>query len=103
MTTKPEYVKANEGAKLLNMDTKRFFYYVRTRNIRVQKGAGERKTLYNYEDILQVKKELGLDEKATTVIDWVQPADVPATVALDFIVYQEAIIADVNHYLSWVK
>lgn len=100
---RPEYVKASEGAKLLRMNPKRFFYYVRTREIRTKEGEGERKTLYNYEDIMRVRRELGIEQVPLTVIDWVGPSDVPATVALDFIVYQEAIIADVNHYLSWVK
>jgi len=100
---KTEYVKASEGARYLKMDTKRFFYYVKTRNIRIQEGEGERKNLYNYEDIMRVKRELGIDQRPITTIDWVKPSDVPATVALDFIVYQEAIIAEINHYLSWVK
>jgi hypothetical protein len=100
---RPEYVKASEGAKLLRMNPKRFFYYVRTRQIGTKGGEGERKTLYNYEDIMRVRRELGIEQAPLTVVDWVGPSDVPATVALDFVVYQEAIIADVNHYLSWVK
>ena len=99
----PKYVKASEGAKLLKMSTKRFYYYIKTRNIRIREGESERKNLYNYEDIIRVRGELGIDLRVDTFIDWVKPSDVPATLALDFIVYQEAIIAEVNHYLSWVK
>lgn len=100
---KTEYVRASEGARLLKMNTKRFFYYVKARQIRVKPGESERKTLYNAADIMRVRKELGIDDRLETIVDWVKPSDVPATVGLDFIVYQEALIAEINHYLSWVK
>jgi len=103
MKQKPEYVSSSEGAKLLKMDRARFFYYVETRNIRILPGETKRKNRYNYEDIMKVKKELRIDEEVPTITDWVGPADVTSTVALDFLVYQEAIIADINHYMSWVK
>src|SRR5437773_11009178 len=103
MTNYPEYVKPSDGAKILGVESKLFFYYAKKRNVRTKTGDGERKTLYNYEDLLKISKEIGRSQHAKTIIDWVRPSDVPATVALDFVVYQEAIIADVNHYLSWVK
>ncbi|HYU74165.1 MAG TPA: hypothetical protein VEL31_15950 [Ktedonobacteraceae bacterium] len=103
MKPKPEYVSSSEGAKLLRMDRQRFFYYVETRNIRILPGETKRKNRYNYEDIVAVKKELGIGEGVPTIVDWVGPADVTSTVALDFLVYQEAIIADINHYVSWVR
>jgi hypothetical protein len=80
-----------------------YFYYVDTRNIRILPGETKRKNRYNYEDIIRVKKELGIDEEAPAIIDWVGPADVTSTVALDFLAYQETIIADLNHYVSWVR
>lgn len=103
MKLKTEYISSSEGAKLLRMDRSRFFYYVETRGIRILPGETKRKNRYNYEDILKVKKELGIGEGVPTITDWVGPADVTSTVALDFLVYQEAIIADINHYVSWVR
>ncbi len=103
MTNYPDYVKPSDGAKILGVESKLFFYYAKKRNVRTKSGDGERKTLYNYEDLLRISKEIGKGHHTQTVIDWVKPSDIPATVALDFIVYQEATIADINHYLSWVK
>ncbi len=98
-----EYVTSREGANLLKMDRHRFFYYVDSRNIKVQEGETARKNLYNYEDIMRVRQELGINDIRPTVIDWVGPVDVTSTVALDFQVYHETIVGDLNLYVSWVK
>ncbi|MBV9688081.1 MAG: hypothetical protein JO202_00050 [Ktedonobacteraceae bacterium] len=103
MARNTEWIKSSEGQKLLKMDKGKFFYYAKAKSIRVKEGESERKSLYSLADIMRVKEELGIDDSPQTVIDWVKPSDVPATVALDFLVYQEAVIADINHYLSWVR
>src|SRR5271165_3328822 len=103
MSEKEKYINPNEGAELLQVSPKQFYYYVRTRNIRTQPGESERKTRYNVEDFIKVRKELGIEDKPTTIIDWVTINDVPATLALDFLLYQETIIADINRYASWVR
>jgi hypothetical protein len=103
MAKNTEWIKSSEGQKLLKMDKGKFFYYVKAKDVRVKEGESERKSLYSFADIMRVKEELGIDDSPRTIIDWVKPSDVPATLTLDFLVYQEAIIADINHYLSWVK
>jgi hypothetical protein len=103
MSTQEKYVSPNDGAELLEVNPKQFYYYVKTRNIRTQPGESERKTRYNLEDIIRVRKELGLDNKSSTSVDWVKASDVTATVALDFLLYHETIIADINKYASWVR
>jgi hypothetical protein len=61
---------------------------IRTREIGTKGGEGARKTLYNYEDVIRVRRELGIEQAPLTVVDWVGPSDIPAMVALDFVVYQ---------------
>lgn len=46
---------------------------------------------------------IGSNKSRDTIVEWVQVNDVPATVALDFLLYQETIIADINRYAAWVK
>jgi hypothetical protein len=103
MDERQKYISPSEGTELLKVNPKQFYYYVRTRNIRTQPGESERKTRYNLEDIMRVRAELGIENQQDTIIDWVTPNDVPATVALDFLLYQETAIADINKYASWVK
>jgi len=103
LSDRPEYIKSSDGAKLLKTNRQKFFYYVKSKKIRVKEGETERKSLYNYEDILKVKEELSIDESTPFVIDWVEPSDVLSTISLDMQVYQETLVGDINLYLSWVK
>ena len=103
MAIKQEWINSGEGAKLLKMDRPRFFYYVEARAIRTKPGESKRKTLYNREDIIKVREELGLGRSPGTIVDWVNPSDITSTLALDYTVYQEAILGDINLYISWVK
>jgi hypothetical protein len=98
-----EWVKSREAQRILKVDRQKFFYYVKAKGIQKKAGESERKSLYSYADIMRVKEELGIDDSPITIVDWVKPTDVAATVTLDIIVYDEAIIADINHYISWVK
>ena len=43
MANYPEYVKSSEGAKILGVESKLFFYYAKKRNVRTKPGDGERK------------------------------------------------------------
>jgi hypothetical protein len=103
MNIKQEWVTSSEAAKLLKMERSRFFYYVEARKIRTKPGESKRKTLYNREDIIKVREELGLGRSPGTIIDWVAPSDITSTLALDYLVYQEAILGDINLYIAWVK
>jgi len=99
LSDRPEYIKSSDGAKLLKTNRQKFFYYVKSKKIRVKEGETERKSLYNYEDILKVKEELSIDESTPFVIDWVEPSDVLSTISLDMQVYQETLVGDINLYL----
>jgi hypothetical protein len=100
-----EYISSNEGEKLLGVSRQRFFYYVNQGRIEKIPGATPRKSLYNKTDILKLKGEISDGEEVQTdlIVDWIHPADLPKTLALDLIVYEEDIIGDFKLYLSWLK
>src|SRR5262249_43189774 len=83
-----------------------FFYYVNQGRIERIAGPTPRKSLYNRSDVLRLKGEIsdGDGEEITDVIvDWVHPMDLPKTLALDLIVYEEDTIGDFRLYLSWLN
>jgi hypothetical protein len=100
----PEYITSSEGEKLLGVSRQRFFYYVSQGKIRREAGPSPRKSLYNKEDIIRLKATIGEAELLPELlIDWVQPMDLPKTMALDLVVYQEDLIGDFKLYFSWLK
>lgn len=104
METMTEHITSSEGAKLLRVSRQMFFYYVKKGRIR--KIASEKRggTLYNRDDIMRLRAELGRDdEPASIVVDWVKTTDLPNTLALDILVYDEPIIGDFNLYFSWLR
>jgi hypothetical protein len=100
----PEYITSNEGEKLLGVSRQRFFYYVNQGKIRRQPGPSPRKSLYYKEDIVRLKASVGEPERLPELlVDWVQPVDLPKTMALDLVVYQEDMVGDFKLYFSWLK
>ena len=100
-----EYITSNEAEKLLGVSRQRFFYYVNQGRISKKPGLTPRKTVYSKADILLLKGEISDGDRIETdiIVDWVQPSDLPKTLALDLVVYHEDMIGDFKLYLSWLK
>jgi hypothetical protein len=104
-----QYIPSSEGERLLGVKRSLFFYYVTSGQIRTQPATTEREqNLYSYEDILRIKEKRARKRKkpaTNTLIDWMKIADMPNTLKLDFIVFEEANvpIGDINLYISWLK
>jgi hypothetical protein len=104
MRIEPEYITSREGERLLNTTRQMFFYYVQTGKIRKIPGETPRKTLYNREDILRLRAESKDESKSNgAIVDWVKITDLPNTLALDILVYDEPVIGDFTLYLSWLR
>jgi hypothetical protein len=114
MSQQDEFVGSRKGQDILGVDESRFHYYVRRGLIGKKPGkTAVRGALYNVADILQVKQEISKQYQKKqphalknpldpVVLDWIYPQDIPACLALDYRLYQEAIIADARTYQAWV-
>jgi len=107
MLESTQFVPSNEGERLLGVKRNLFFYYVKSGQIRVKPGTEEQeRQLYSYEDILKVREKRNKKKKKPEVsIDWMRIPDMPNTLKLDFLVFEEASvhIGDINLYISWLK
>lgn len=98
-----KYIPSIEGEKILGVKRNLFFYYVNSGQIRKQERKGE-PDLYSEEDILKVKEKRNKKRgKLATETDWQKITDLPAILKLDFKVYEEKIVGDINLYISWEK
>jgi hypothetical protein len=107
MMDSTKYVPSNEGERLLGVKRNLFFYYVTSGQIRIKPGTEEQeRQLYNCEDILKVREKRNKKrKKSKAMIDWMRIPDMPNTLKLDFLVFEEASvpIGDINLYISWLK
>jgi hypothetical protein len=100
----PEWVDSRTGAQLLGVKSKKFFYHVERGEIGVEPSRGPKDNRYKVADILAVKKRLtGRRKKLEpTLIDWLQPSDIPAGLRLDQQLYPDEIdLAEAAVYQSW--
>lgn len=111
-----EWLTSEQGIKCYKqagLSENTFFRHVREGKIKKSLAIGrERGAMYDGNDIRKIADAQGEHKKKSviasngprdTLIEWVQVNDVPATVALDFLLYQETTIADINQYAAWVR
>jgi hypothetical protein len=104
MPDSKDWITSREAEQELRISRQMFFYYVNKGRIRKQPTEKRGATLYNRGDILRLKAHIHTQEDIDHVfIDWVTPNDLPNTLALDILVYQEPVIGDYKLYLSWLK
>jgi hypothetical protein len=102
----PEYVNAKDGAALLGVKEKKFFYHVERGEITMEPGRARKDYRYKVSDILVVKERLLKRKKRPepVLIDWLQPGDIPAGLRLDQLLYSDEIdLAEAAVYQSWRK
>lgn len=108
--THEEFIRWSEGAEMLGMKRTAFFHYVRTGQIRSEPGRQPRDGRYNIHDIYQLKERRAQGkprkpykkQPVQVLIDWLQPADIPAGLKLDYLLYQEHIdLAEAAVYQAW--
>ena len=108
----PQFVRWSEGAQILGMKRTTFFHYVRTGQIRKEPGRSAKDGRYSLEDIYKIKerRSQGKPRKpykkrpAPVLVDWLQPADIPAGLKLDYLLYHENIdLSEAAVYQSWRK
>lgn len=105
--TPPQYVSSREGAKILGVDTGRFFYYVQSGQIAKEPESKRRNARYNVADILRVKEKLLHKQRSKKTIhsfvDWIGVHDVLTSLQLDYRVYgSEVFLADLSYYAERV-
>jgi hypothetical protein len=101
-----EYVDSRTGAALLGVKQKKFFYHVERGEIGLEPNRARKDHRYKVDDILAVKKRLAERKRQPppVLIDWLQPGDIPAGLALDQILYPDNIdLAEAAVYQSWRK
>lgn len=110
--TQDEFVRWSQGAEILGMRRTAFFHYVRTGQIRKEPGRRPRDGRYSLEDIhkLKARRAQGKPRKpykkrpAPVIVDWLQPADIPAGLKLDYLIYHENVdLAEAAVYQAWRK
>lgn len=106
------YVPWSEGARILGVKRSAFFYLVKSGQIRIEEGRGPRDGRYSLEDIEELKQRRasGKPRKLPrpyrkrampVVIDWLSAADIPAILRLDYLVYDEMYLAEMEVYRKW--
>lgn len=102
------YVSFSKALELFKpLDRNRFNYRIRTKEIVTKKDENGR-TLYSVQSTIAMRNALlrkaSRREKLPEVIlDWLRPIDIPASLALDQIVYHEMYLAEAEVYMGWRK
>jgi hypothetical protein len=105
----PGYVRFTKAAELFQPLSKNTLNYrVRAGDIKTEED--EHGKMYEIDSLLKVRdtlieeqfKESIEKHKVPDVIpDWLRPADIPASLALDQIVYHEMFLAEAEIYMAW--
>lgn len=87
------------------LDRNAFNYRVRKKEI-VTKEDESGKTLYGVQSVIAMRNALlkrasRRDKQPEVILDWLQPTDIPASLALDQIVYHEMFLAEAEVYMAW--
>ncbi len=100
------YVSFSRALELFKpLDKNAFNYRVRKKEI-VTKEDESGKTLYGVQSVITMRNALlkrasRRDKQPEVIIDWLQPTDIPASLALDQIVYHEMFLAEAEVYIAW--
>jgi hypothetical protein len=84
-----------------------FNYRIRKKEIATKEDESG-KTLYGVQSVIAVRNALlkrasRRDKQPEVTIDWLKPTDIPASLALDQIVYHEMFLAEAEVYMAWRK
>ncbi len=105
-----EFIHWSQGAEILGMKRSAFFHYVTTGQIRKESGRNQKDGRYSLQDIytLKERRAQGKPRKPykkrpePIITDWLQPADIPAGLKLDYLLYHENIdLAEAAVYQAW--
>ena len=100
------YVSFTRALELFKpLDKNAFNYRVRKKAITTKEDESG-KTLYGVQSVMAVRNALlkrasRRDKQPEVIIDWLQPTDIPASLALDQIVYHEMFLAEAEVYMAW--
>ncbi len=100
------YVSFSRAVELFEpLDKNAFNYRVRKKEIATKEDESG-KTLYGVQSTIAVRNALlkrasRRDKQPEVIIDWLQPTDIPACLALDQIVYHEMFLAEAEVYMAW--
>ncbi len=100
------YVSFSRALELFKpLDKNAFNYRVRKKEIATREDESG-KTLYGVRSTLAVrnallKKASRRERLPEVVMDWLQPTDIPASLALDQIVYHVMLLAEAEVYMAW--
>lgn len=100
------YVSFSRAVELFEpLGRNAFNYRVRKKEIATKEDESG-KTLYGVQSTIAVrnallKKASRRDKQPEVVIDWLRPTDIPASLALDQIVYHEMFLAEAEVYMAW--
>lgn len=104
---KPDaYVPFSKALELFKpLDKNRFNYRVRKKEI-VTKEDESGKTLYGVQSTITARNSIlkgksRRNKQPEVILDWLQPTDIPASLALDHIVYHEMFLAEAAIYVAW--
>lgn len=100
------YVSFSRALELFKpLDKNAFNYRVRKKEIATKEDESG-KTLYGVQSVVAMRNALlkrasRKDKQPEVIIDWLQPTDIPASLALDQIVYHEMFLAEAEVYMAW--
>ncbi len=100
------YVPFSRALELFKpLDKNKFNYRVRKKEI-VTKEDESGKTLYGVQSTIAVRNALlrgasRRDKQPEVILDWLRPTDIPASLALDQVVYHEMFLAEAEIYMAW--
>lgn len=99
---------STEARKKLNVSTSTFKRLVDSGKIRKVVPPNKKNGMYIKEDVDRIiEATMPFTQNATkrkkldTTVDWQKISDLPAILKLDLEVYHEAIVGDINLYISW--
>ncbi|GHO77462.1 hypothetical protein KSD_52330 [Ktedonobacter sp. SOSP1-85] len=97
------FSRALELFKPLNKNA--FNYRVRKKEIATKEDESG-KTLYGVQSVIAMRNSLlkrlsRIDKQPEVITDWLQPTDIPASLALDQTVYHEMYLAEAEVYMAW--
>lgn len=100
------YVSFSRALELFKpLDKNALNYRIRKKEIATKEDESG-KTLYGVQSVIAVRNALlkrasRRDKQPEAIIDWLKPTDIPASLALDQIVYHEMFLAEAEVYMAW--
>jgi hypothetical protein len=100
------YVSFSRALELFKpLDKNAFNYRVRKKEIATKEDESG-KTVYGVQSVVAMRNALlkrasRKDKQPEVITDWLYPTDIPASLALDQIVYHEMYLAEAEVYMAW--